>query len=97
MAFRARLQTQRDAAETAAAVERRRIARDLHDGLAQDLAFIAAHGEGEGRALAFPCNRSGQFDLDRAQPRLRDNYLFARAMMGREYAFPVVLRRPTEH
>jgi signal transduction histidine kinase len=25
--------------------ERRRIARDLHDGLAQDLAFIAAHGE----------------------------------------------------
>jgi signal transduction histidine kinase len=24
--------------------ERRRVARDLHDGLAQDLAFIAAHG-----------------------------------------------------
>jgi signal transduction histidine kinase len=29
----------------AAAAERRRIARDLHDGLAQDLAFIAAHSE----------------------------------------------------
>lgn len=29
----------------AAAAERRRIARDLHDGLAQDLAFIAAHGD----------------------------------------------------
>jgi signal transduction histidine kinase len=33
-------------AERAAAInERLRVARDLHDGLAQDLAFIAAHGE----------------------------------------------------
>ena len=31
-------------ARAAALLERRRIARDLHDGLAQDLAFIAAHG-----------------------------------------------------
>lgn len=30
-------------AKAAALTERRRIARDLHDGLAQDLAFIAAH------------------------------------------------------
>lgn len=28
-----------------AMIERQRLARDLHDGLAQDLAFIAAHGE----------------------------------------------------
>ena len=47
----------------------------------------------EGRALSFPCDREGQVDLDNAHPRLRDNYLFARAMMGREYAYPVVQRR----
>ena len=33
------------AAYEALVAERERIARDLHDGLAQDLAFIAAHGE----------------------------------------------------
>jgi signal transduction histidine kinase len=32
-------------ARAAATDERRRLARDLHDGLAQDLAFIAAHGD----------------------------------------------------
>lgn len=31
-------------ARTAALAERRRVARDLHDGIAQDLAFIVAHG-----------------------------------------------------
>jgi signal transduction histidine kinase len=44
--------------------ERRRIARDLHDGLAQDLAFIAAHGDriareaGEDHPLAVAARRA---------------------------------------
>jgi signal transduction histidine kinase len=38
-------------ARVAAAAERRRVARDLHDGLAQDLALIAAHQAQLARAM----------------------------------------------
>jgi hypothetical protein len=46
---------------------------------------------GEGRALSFPCDAGGHVDLDALSDRSRDNYLFARAMLGREYAWPRVL------
>jgi signal transduction histidine kinase len=38
-------QERRDSQQTAISEERQRIASDLHDGLAQDLAFIALHGQ----------------------------------------------------
>ena len=44
----------------------------------------------EGRGLAFPCDASGQVDLDGLSERGRNNYLFARAMVGREFAMPQV-------
>ena len=44
----------------------------------------------EGRGLAFPCDRDGRVDLDHASERARNNYLFARAMVGREFAYPSV-------
>ena len=44
----------------------------------------------EGRALTFPCDREGHVDLDAISERARDNYLFACATVGREYAVPVV-------
>jgi len=44
----------------------------------------------QGRALAFPCDEQGQVKLDELSERARGNYLFARAMVGREYATPRV-------
>ena len=44
----------------------------------------------EGRGLAFPCDCNGHVDLDRVSERARNSYLFARAMIGREYAMPQV-------
>jgi hypothetical protein len=44
----------------------------------------------EGRALAFPCDHDGHVDLDTVSERARNNYFFARAAIGREYAMPVV-------
>lgn len=45
-----------------------------------------------GRALAFPCDAQGGVRLDALSERARQNYLFARAVVGREYAVPVVQR-----
>ena len=46
----------------------------------------------EGRALSFPCDMHGRVHLDSLSDRARHNYLFARAVVGREYATPAVLR-----
>lgn len=64
------LRHQRQAAVQIAQLERRRLAGDLHDGLCQDLAFIAAHGEliaaesGEDHPLAIAARRA--LDTSRA-------------------------------
>jgi hypothetical protein len=44
-----------------------------------------------GHALAFPCDAAGHVDLDALSERARTNYLFARAMVGRENSLPHVL------
>jgi len=46
----------------------------------------------EGRGLVFPCDEEGHVDIDALSERGRNNYFFARAMLGREYATPRVLR-----
>lgn len=43
-----------------------------------------------GRGYAFPCDPSGQVDLDAMSERARNNYFYARAMVGRELAAPAV-------
>lgn len=45
VAARQYARTRRTEAQAAVAAERERLARDLHDGIAQDLAFIAVHTE----------------------------------------------------
>ena len=45
-----------------------------------------------GRGYAFPCGPDGQVDLDHLSERARNNYLYARAMVGRELAVPAVER-----
>jgi len=43
-----------------------------------------------GRGLSFPCDGQGRVDLDALTERARENYLYARAVVGREYATPSV-------
>lgn len=43
-----------------------------------------------GRGFAFPCDGDGRVDLDGLSETARNNYLYARAMVGRELAAPAV-------
>lgn len=47
---------------------------------------------GRGPELAFPCDERGRVELDALSDRARNDYLYARAVVGREYAAPAVLR-----
>lgn len=49
-----------------------------------------------GRGFAFPCDRNGRVDLDGLTERARINYLYARAMVGRELSPPVVEQAPCD-
>lgn len=44
----------------------------------------------EGRALTFPCDAGGHVQLDSLSERARHNYLYARAVVGREFSAPAV-------
>lgn len=43
-----------------------------------------------GRGITIPCDASGEVQMDDLSDRMRNAYLGARALVGREYAFPVV-------
>ena len=44
----------------------------------------------EGRGYAFPCDAHGQVDMDSLGERLLYSYLYARSVIGREFATPAV-------
>ena len=41
--------------------------------------------------LAFPCDARGRVEMDALSDRARNNYLYARAVVGRVYAAPAIL------
>lgn len=45
-----------------------------------------------GRGYAFPCDGNGCVDLDHLSEHARNNYFYARAMVGRELSAPAVER-----
>ena len=47
----------------------------------------------EGRGSAFACDASGRVDLDTLSQQARLNYLSASALIGRDFASPVVQSR----
>ena len=47
---------------------------------------------GAERGFVFPCDQQGRVDLDAMSERARNNYFYARAMMGRELTYPSVQR-----
>ena len=44
----------------------------------------------QGRALAFPCDESGDVDIDALPPAARRNYIEACAKVGKEFSLPQV-------
>lgn len=46
----------------------------------------------EGRGLVFPCDAQGHVDLDCLSDMARNNYFYARALVGREFANPAIQR-----
>jgi hypothetical protein len=43
-----------------------------------------------GRGVVVPCDAAGMVDMDSLSERQKLSYLAARAMIGREYAYPTV-------
>lgn len=47
-----------------------------------------------GRSLCFPCDADGHVLLDLLTERAKQNYLYARMVVGREFSFPCMRPRP---
>lgn len=51
----------------------------------------------QGQALSFPCDAKGCVDLEALSDQAKDNYLFARGMVGRDYSPPCICRAVASH
>lgn len=59
-----------------------------HHSRRYEICFVSLFAAG--RSLSFPCDALGRVDLDSLSERGRANYLFARAMVGRDYSLPSI-------
>jgi hypothetical protein len=50
-----------------------------------------------GRGFAFRCDLQGHVDMDAMNERTRNNYFYARAMIGRELSYPSVQTESFAH
>lgn len=70
---------------------------DVRDGsplfAAYRLVYMSIRG---GACLAFPCDKAGTVEMNGLSDRARDNYLLARALVGRDFHSPTVVCGPTE-
>jgi hypothetical protein len=53
-----------------------------------ELRFTGLFDRGHG--FAFPCDAAGHVDLDALSDLVRRNYLYARAVVGREFSLPII-------
>ncbi|HET9644564.1 MAG TPA: hypothetical protein VFP68_14700 [Burkholderiaceae bacterium] len=56
---------------------------------AYEVVYSPIHG---GCSFAFPCDEAGIVELNTLTERARDNYLLARALVGRDFYTPTVVR-----
>jgi len=62
-----------------------------HTGQTHELRFESLFRPGRG--YTFPCDATGQVDLDALGERERRGYLHARSLVGRELTSPALMRR----
>ena len=58
---------------------------------AYTLVYLSIRG---GDCFAFPCDKAGTVEMNGLSDRARDNYLLARALVGRDFHSPTVVCRP---
>jgi len=61
-----------------------------HDSQHFELRFESLGDSDSGRGCAFACDEKGRVDLDAMSERARNSYLYARAVIGREFSMPRV-------
>ncbi len=61
---------------------------DLFNASTHELRFVSLFHPG--RAVSVPCDAVGQVPLDDLPERLKNAYLGARALVGKEYAYPAI-------